>query len=104
MTLSDRNLSRQRNLLSKTNHQIIFIPTVVKWLRDILVVSSSTSKIPRVNGGFRHVLLAIDTFSSYLTYVPVKNPAKPQFFIAALLTKFLDSGHPFQTNQVGRTI
>jgi len=63
---------------------------------DILEVSSPISKIPKANGGFCHILLAISTLSSYLTYVPVKNIAKPRFFIAALRNYFLDSGHPMK--------
>jgi hypothetical protein len=52
---------------------------------DILMISTSTSLIPRANGGYRHVVLAVDVYSSFLTYVPIKSMKKPQRFVEAVV-------------------
>ena len=53
---------------------------------DILMVSTTSSCVPKANGGFRHVVLAVDVFSSFLTYVPIKSMKKPQRFIETIVT------------------
>jgi hypothetical protein len=63
---------------------------------DILMVSTPTFNIPKAQGGFKHVVLVVDVYSSYLTYVPIKSMSKPQRFIASVITKFQDSGHPIK--------
>jgi len=42
------------------------------------------------------VLLAVDSFSSYVSYIPIKSMTKPQPFISALITKYKDAGHPIK--------
>ena len=52
--------------------------------------------MPSSYGGFNHVLLAVDSFSSYVSYIPIKSMTKPQRFISALITKYKDAGHPIK--------
>ena len=66
----------------------------IRYLNDS--ISTPSSDIPRANGGFRHVVLAVDVFPSYLTYVPIKSITQPQRFISAIVTKFLNAGHPIK--------
>jgi len=63
---------------------------------DILMISSPSSGVPKANGGFRHVVLAVDVFSSYLTYVPIKSMKKPQRFIETIITNYNNNGHPIK--------
>ena len=37
---------------------------------DILMISTPTSSIPKAAGGFKHVVLVVDAYSSFLSYVP----------------------------------
>ena len=60
---------------------------------DILMVSTTSSGVPRANGGFRHVFLAVDVFSSYLTYVPIKSMKKPQRFLETIITNYNNNGY-----------
>ena len=50
---------------------------------DILMISTPNLKLPSSNGGFRHVLLAVDAYSSFVTHIPIKSMSKPHRFIAA---------------------
>jgi len=63
---------------------------------DILMVSTTSSCVPKANGGFRHVVLAVDVFSSFLTYVPIKSMKKPQRFIETIVTNYNNNGHPIK--------
>jgi len=63
---------------------------------DILIISTPTTKLPTSYGGFKHVLLAVDSFSSYVSYIPIKSMTKPQRFISALITKYQNAGHPIK--------
>ena len=38
-------------------------------------------------------MLAVDSFVSY---IPIKSMNKPQRFISALITKYMDAGHPIK--------
>ena len=63
---------------------------------DILVVTTPSSKVPKSYGGFKHVVLVVDVFPSFLTYVPMKSMSKPQRFIDAVVTKIQNAGHPIK--------
>jgi len=52
--------------------------------------------MPSSYGGFNQVLLAVDSFSSYVSYIPIQSMTKPQRFISALITKYKDAGHPIK--------
>jgi hypothetical protein len=48
---------------------------------DVVVISSSTSAIPVSNGGFRHLLLEVDSYSSFLMHVPIRILKHPVRFL-----------------------
>ena len=52
--------------------------------------------MPSSYDGFNHVLLAVDSYSSFVMYIPVKSMTKPQRFVSALAMKYLDAGHPIK--------
>jgi len=49
--------------------------------------------MPSSYGGFNHVLLAVDSYSSFVTHIPIKSMIKPQRFVSALV---IDAGHPIK--------
>ena len=55
-----------------------------------------SSNIPQSNGGFQHILLAVDVFSSYLTCAPKKTMSKPQRLIESIVTTYKTNGHPIK--------
>jgi hypothetical protein len=63
---------------------------------DILMISTPTSSIPKANGGFRHVVLVVDVFSSFLSYVPIKSMKKPHRFIETIVTNYQNHGFPIK--------
>jgi hypothetical protein len=63
---------------------------------DVLMVHSPSSNIPRAHGGFRHVVLVVDVFSSYLSCVPIKSMTKPQRFIESVVQNYQTHGHPIK--------
>ena len=73
------------------------VPFVAKswnwtFLSSVLLLQKCLSSY----GGFNHVLLAVDSFSSYVSYIPIKSMTKPQRFISALTTKDMDAGDPIK--------
>jgi len=58
----------------------------------MLLISIPTSLILTANGGFRHVHLAIDSFLSFVTYIPVNKITTPKLFLSALIAKYENSG------------
>ena len=63
---------------------------------DILMISKPSSCVPKANGGFRHVVLAVDVFLSFLTYVPIKSMKKPQRFIETIVNNYTNNDHPIK--------
>ena len=60
------------------------------------MISTSTSSMPRANGGYRHVVLVVDVFSSYLSYVPIKSMSHSTRFFESVVTMYQNSGHPIK--------
>jgi hypothetical protein len=60
------------------------------------MISTPTSSMPRANGGYRHVVLVVDVFSSYLSYVPIKSMSNPTRFVEAVVTMYQNNGHPIK--------
>jgi hypothetical protein len=63
---------------------------------DILIISSPTTTFPISHGGYRHVVLVVDVYSSFLSHVPIKTMSKPQKFIETIVTNYLNNGHPIK--------
>ena len=52
--------------------------------------------MPRANGGYRHVVLVVDVYSSYLSYVPIKSMSHSTHFVESVVTMYRNSGHPIK--------
>ena len=63
---------------------------------DVLMISTPTSSMPRANGGYRHVLLVVDVYSSCLSYVPIKSMSNPTRFVESVVTMYQNNGHPIK--------
>ena len=63
---------------------------------DMLMISTPSSCLTKANGGYRHVVLALDVFSSFFTYVPIKSMKKPQQFIKTIVNNYQNHGHPIK--------
>ena len=68
---------------------------------DILLINTHNSKMPSSYGGFNHVLLAVDSYSSFVTHIPIKSMIKPQRFVSALV---IDAGHPIKQLKMGSSL
>ena len=60
---------------------------------DILMISTPTSSIPKADG-FKHVVLVVDAFSSFLFYVPIKSIKNSHRFIASIINNYQNAGFP----------
>jgi len=63
---------------------------------DILMVSTPSSCVPKANDDFRHVVLAVDVFLSFLTLVAIKSMKKPQRFIETIVNNYTNNYHPIK--------
>jgi len=52
--------------------------------------------MPRAKWGYRHVVLIVDMYSSYLCYVPIKSMSQPTRFVESVVTMYQNSGHPIK--------
>ena len=50
----------------------------------------------RANGGYRQVVLVVNVYSSYLSYVPAEIMSQPTRFVESVVTTYKNSGHPIQ--------
>ena len=60
------------------------------------MVSTPTSSLPHAHGGYRHVVLIVDVYSSYLSYVPIKSMSHPTRFVESVVTMYQNNGHPIK--------
>ena len=60
------------------------------------MVSTPTSSIPGATGGFKHVVLVVDAYSSFLSYVPIKSMKNPNRFISTIITNYQNAGYPIK--------
>ena len=102
MILSVPNPNYQKKSAHKNNHnpttKCTFCGEIVEI--DILMIGTFTSKMPSSCSGFNHVLLAVDSFHSY---IPIKSMTKPQLLISALVTKYC-AGHPIKKIRNGLSV
>ena len=68
------------------------------------MISTPTSSIPRSTGGYRHVVMVVDAFSSFLSYVPIKNMSNPVRFIDVNVGMYRTNGHPIKKIKNGQSI
>jgi hypothetical protein len=63
---------------------------------DVLLVSTPTSSIPKATNGYRHVVLVVDAYSSFLSCVPIKNMSRPHRFVETIVQSYQTAGHPIK--------
>jgi len=60
------------------------------------MVSTPTSTMPHANGGYRHVVLVVDVYSSYLSYIPVNKLSQPTRFVESVVAVYQNGSHPIK--------
>ena len=70
------------------------------------MIRTPTSSILR-STGYRHVVMVVDAFSYFLSYVPIKNMSNPLRFVGGeevIVHRYKNNGHPVKKINDGRSI
>ena len=71
------------------------------------MISIPTSSKPKAAGGFKHVVLVVDAYSSFLSYVPIKSMKNSHRFITTIINNYQNAVFPIKhlkmDNQFNKT-